>query len=101
MKYKRMQNKQITERALVVSMVVSMLLWGLSWPSGKVLTLYCSAVNFAVYRYIIVFSTLLLLLLFLKINLKVKKAGIPSILGAGILLALYSYLFFKGLKSGF
>jgi drug/metabolite transporter (DMT)-like permease len=77
-----------------------MFMWGLSWPSGKILTRYCSAVNFAVYRYLIVVATVFLLLSILKTGAKVRKAGILYVLGSGILLALYSYLFFIGLKNG-
>ena len=81
-------------------MVFSMFLWGLSWPSGKVLTHYSSAVNFAIYRYIIVIAVLLPLLLFTKIPVRIKKAGIPALLASGGLLALYSYCFYMGLKNG-
>lgn len=81
-------------------MVLSMLLWGLSWPSGKILTHYGTAVNFAVYRYIIVCTTLLVFLLATRAPLHVARRGYPFVAGAGILLALYSYLFFKGLQAG-
>jgi drug/metabolite transporter (DMT)-like permease len=40
------------------------------------------------------------LLLIFKVPVKGNKKGIPSILIAGILLAFYSYLFYKGLKFG-
>ncbi len=95
-----MKNKKVSEQGLVISIVVSMLLWGLSWPSGKVLTRYCSAVNFVVYRYIIVVISLLFITLLLKTRLKVKKEALPSIIVSGLLLALYSVLFFQGLKKG-
>lgn len=95
-----MQQKQVSEKALVVSIIFSMFLWGLSWPSGKVLTQYSTAVNFAVYRYVIVVATLLGLLAISGISMKVKRAGIPAILAAGLLLTAYSIFFFKGLKSG-
>jgi drug/metabolite transporter (DMT)-like permease len=95
-----MQKKHVSEKALVGGMVISMFLWGLSWPSTKYLTHYCSAINFATYRYIIVVATLLFILFFTKTNIKIRKAGIPSILITGAMLAVYSYLFFKGLQKG-
>jgi drug/metabolite transporter (DMT)-like permease len=95
-----MENRHIPEKALVVAMVISMLFWGLGWPSGKILTHYCSPINIAVYRYIIVIATLLPILLFLKVDFKVKRHGISTILLSGILLAVYSYFYFKGLKKG-
>jgi drug/metabolite transporter (DMT)-like permease len=91
---------KLAEKYLVTGMVVSMFLWGLSWPSGKVLSNYCSAINFSVYRYIIVVVTMLVLLPSLGISLRVKKAGLPLFLVSGMLLAVYSYFFFRGIKTG-
>ena len=95
-----MQQKQVSDKGLVIGIIVSMFLWGLSWPSGKVLTNYCSAVNFTVYRYILVVTTMLILLPSLKISFKIRKEGIPAFIASGILLAIYSYFFFLGIKKG-
>jgi drug/metabolite transporter (DMT)-like permease len=95
-----MQQRRVTEKYLFGGMVVSMFLWGLSWPSGKILTRYCSAVNFSVYRYIVVVSTLVLLLPFVGVSVGLKKKGIPIVLISGVLLACYGYFFFMGLKNG-
>lgn len=79
-----------------------MLMWGLSWPSGKILANYSSSpTNFIVYRYIVVLTTLYLLLLFLRVPMKIKRQGIPLVIVSGLLLALYSWFFFMGLKTGF
>ncbi len=95
-----MHKKQVSSGTLTGAMIISMFLWGLSWPSGKVLTRYCSAVNFAVYRYVIVVAVMLLLLKVLKAGLWIRKEGIPFVIASGLLLALYSYLFFIGLQKG-
>lgn len=95
-----MQQKQVAQQSLIGGIVISMFLWGLSWPSGKVLTRYCSVINFSVYRYIIVVATMVLLLSLVGNSFRVKKAGVPAILTSGVLLAVYSFFFFKGLKSG-
>ena len=95
-----MKDRQVTQQVLVAGIVSSMFLWGLSWPSGKVLTGYCSAVNFTVYRYIIVVLTMFLLVPALGFSIRIKKAGIPFVLMSGLLLAAYSYFFFMGLKKG-
>ena len=95
-----MQQKHSSDKILLGSIVISMFLWGLSWPSGKILTRYCGPVNFAVYRYVLVVATLLLILLAIKTRIKVKKEGIPYIIASGVLLAVYSVLFFLGLKKG-
>lgn len=95
-----MQHNKTPEKYLVAGMIVSMFLWGLGWPSGKVLTHYSSVINFTVYRYSLVVATLLVLLPVLGFSFRVRKAGIPVFLLSGLLLAVYSYFFFQGLKNG-
>lgn len=95
-----MQLKTREEKSLLIAIIFSMFLWGLSWPSGKVLSRYCSAVNFSVYRYILVIATLLIALPFMGVSLRIRKAGIPMFIVSGILLSVYSYFFFVGIKLG-
>lgn len=95
-----MQDKHLSEKVLTGGMIISMFLWGLSWPSSKFLTHYCTPVNFAIYRYIIVIATLLPGMLLMKVSFKIKRAGMLSVVASGIMLALYSYFFFKGLQKG-
>ena len=96
-----MEHKKTADKYLAGGMVVSMFLWGLSWPSAKILTRYCTAFNFAEYRYIVVVATLFVLLLVMGTSMRVKRAGIPAIIASGLLLAAYSYSFFIGLKKGY
>jgi drug/metabolite transporter (DMT)-like permease len=93
--------RKFSEKLLLAAIVASMLLWGLSWPSNKILTNYLDPVNFIVCRYIIVVLTLFPILLFLKVPVTGSRNGIPYILFSGLLLAFYSYLFAIGLKAGF
>ena len=95
-----MQQKQATNKYLIAGIVTSMFLWGLSWPSGKVLTHYCSVANFTIYRYLLVVITIMVLLACFGISFRIRKAGIPAVIGSGTLLAVYSYFFFMGLKNG-
>ncbi len=95
-----MQDKHVTDKKLVIGIIISMFLWGLSWPAGKVLTNYCTVINFTVYRYLVVVASMFILLLVMRVRFGVKRAGIPALLGSGILLAVYSYFFFLGLKNG-
>lgn len=85
---------------LTGAIILSMFLWGVSWPSGKMLTRYCTAFNFSIYRYIIVIITLFLLLFFSRSSLRIARKGIPYAVAAGMLLCAYSYFFFMGLKNG-
>jgi drug/metabolite transporter (DMT)-like permease len=89
-----------SERLLVAAIVISMFLWGLSWPANKVLTGYLSPVNFVIIRYIFVVLTMFPLLLILKVPVTGNRKGIPPILISGFLLALYSYIFYLGLVHG-
>jgi drug/metabolite transporter (DMT)-like permease len=65
-----------------------------------VLTGYCSVINFSVYRYILVVLTMIVLLMSLRISFRIRKEGVPALLISGVLLAGYSFFFFKGLKTG-
>lgn len=91
-----------SQNSLVIAIIASMLMWGLSWPSGKVLANYSSsATNYNVYRYIVALLSLFFTLLFLRVPIMIRKQGIPFVVVSGLLLALYSILFFRGIKTGF
>ncbi|MGV3632566.1 MAG: DMT family transporter [Bacteroidota bacterium] len=90
-----------SKSTLFTAMIISMVFWGLSWPSAKVITAYSNPVNLTAYRYAVVFITLLPLLIIFKIPMKISKRGIPFVVIAGSLLALYSYAMFEGLKNGY
>jgi len=88
-------NKQLT-----VAMIISMVMWGVSWPSAGVLTKYGSPVDLGIYRYVLVAVSLLILLIFLKVPLKIAKRGIPFVVIAGMIMSLYNFTFLKGLQTG-
>ncbi len=96
-----MQEKSTTHKYLVGGMILSMFLWGVSWPSAKVLTRYCSVINFTAYRYVLVVVTMLLIMPMMGMNMRLQRKGIPIVVISGVLLAAYSILFFKGLTYGF
>lgn len=81
-------------------MVLSMFCWGLSWASGKVLSDYGSALNISFYRFALTFVSLLLILFFIREKLVILKKGLFDLFCAAFLIALYTYLFFKGLTLG-
>jgi drug/metabolite transporter (DMT)-like permease len=96
-----MSAEKSSGKLLISGIIISMFFWGLSWPSGKVLTGYMSLFNFAVCRYFIVLVTLIPILLVSKTKFSLIRKGIPFVLAAGFFLALYSYLFYQGLKHGY
>ncbi|MDF3028644.1 MAG: protein of unknown function transrane [Fluviicola sp.] len=85
---------------LTIAMICSMVVWGISWPSNKVLTSFGSPVDLGVFRYGFVVISFLLLLIPLKTKFTISRKGIPFLLIAGALMATYNYTFLAGLKNG-
>jgi drug/metabolite transporter (DMT)-like permease len=85
---------------LIIGISVSMLIWGMSWPSAKVLSHYGKPLEIAFLRFIFTFLSLLVILQFLKVKLSIQKTGLPSLLFAAGLIAVYSMLFFTGIEKG-
>jgi drug/metabolite transporter (DMT)-like permease len=90
-----------SNKIFLYGMVASMFCWGLSWTSGKILTSYGSPMQISFFRFLLTFISLFVILLFNKESLKIKKEGAKDLLAASILIALYTYLFFKGLLHGY
>lgn len=99
-KSKKTLTKEISKPLFLVGISLSMICWGLSWTSGKILASYGPPENIAFLRFAITFISLLLPLGLTSLNLKVNKSGMLYLLGASVMLSLYSLLFFKGLKVG-
>lgn len=91
-----MKNKKF----LVIGLAISMLTWGINWPSGKILSSYGSSINIGFIRFIVTFIGLLPVLLVWKKPLTLKREGISTLLLAGACMTLYSFLFFQGLRYG-
>ncbi len=89
-----------TSTNLTIAMIISMVLWGVSWPSSHVLTAYGTPIELGIFRYILVILSLLLLLIILKIPIKISRKGIPFVLISAALMAVYNYSFLKGLQTG-
>lgn len=86
--------------SLTAAMIISMIIWGISWPSNKVLTSFGSPAEIGVFRYAFVIISLFLLLIVLRTKLVISKKGIPFLLISGTLMATYNYTFLAGLKNG-
>lgn len=83
-----------------LGMFVAMIFWGIAWTSGKITTEHANVEVAAFWRYAISFLTIIPVLIFLKVPLKSDKMGIVYMVLAGILSALFNYLFFAGLSHG-
>lgn len=93
-------NRSRSERWLMLAMILSMCIWGVSWSSAKVLAAYGSAPAMAFLRFTIVPLTLFPLLSLMKVKLGIQKQGIPYLAGAGLLMGVYTIVFFQALQVG-
>lgn len=85
---------------IIIGVVLSMLIWGISWPSAKVLTRYGPPTEIAFIRFIFTFIGLFAILLFAKTPLRIHKTGYKYLIVASAFIACYSLLFFSGIKYG-
>jgi drug/metabolite transporter (DMT)-like permease len=93
-------SKRISKNILLSGMVISMLIWGLSWPSAKLLTNVAPPLIIALIRFSLTCCSVFLILKFFKVPLAIKKEGYKYVAIASVLMAGYSMLFFIGIKHG-
>jgi drug/metabolite transporter (DMT)-like permease len=89
-----------SDQLFLAGMVASMLCWGLSWASGKVLAGYGSALTISLFRFTFTFFSLLIILLCLRQKTGISRDGLKDLIISSLLIALYFFLFFKGLFAG-
>ncbi|TNB60572.1 DMT family transporter [Campylobacter helveticus] len=85
---------------LYLSLIIAMFLWGMSWPTSKILSSYANAEFVVLWRFFFVIIGSLPVLLFLKISLKLSKDALKWLFIAGSLNALYAFSFFLALRYG-
>lgn len=84
----------------LTGMILSMFCWGISWASGKVIASYSDAFTISLFRFVLTFISLLVLLVFAKNTLRIQREGWFWLGVASLVMSLYYYLFFRGLASG-
>ena len=94
------RSSQNKETLLLIAILISMCIWGMSWSSAKVLSGYASPTTLAFIRFFFVPFTLFPIIKFFNIDIKIKKQGYKYVIGAGIFMLIYTLVFFKGLKEG-
>ena len=77
-----------------------MFLWGMSWPTSKILSSYANVEFVVLWRFFFVLVGSLPILLLLKISLKISKKTLKWLFIAGGLNALYAFTFFLALRYG-
>jgi drug/metabolite transporter (DMT)-like permease len=94
----RTSNKAALFNSLVV---VSMIIWGGSWVSGKVIADVLPAETLTFWRFLINLVSFVPILVLLRQPIKLNRSTSVYILLGSVCMGLYLYLFFKGLTYGF
>jgi drug/metabolite transporter (DMT)-like permease len=95
-----MQSLTKNKNFLLVGILISMLIWGVSWPLAKLLMHYGKPLEIAIIRFFFTFLSMLIILKVGKVSYSVSKKGWTSLLLASMLLGLYNFTFFNGIKFG-
>ena len=85
---------------LYILMIFAMLIWGVSWPSGKIVGQYTSPHIIMVWRFIFAALTIATIMMFLKIKLKLPKTTLIYVLISAVSLIGYNYNYLKGTQIG-
>jgi drug/metabolite transporter (DMT)-like permease len=88
------------EKLLIPALIISMVIWGISWPSAKYLTNFGHVIDIAFTRFVFTAIGIFILLKLIKIPFTINKKGIPLLLLGAALMAGYSLLFFGGVQKG-
>lgn len=89
------------KKFLVLLLIMSMVIWGISWSSAKVMSRYGDPLPIAYIRFFIVVISLIPVIRLMKLNFYMPKESIISVVGAGLFLGCYSLSFFTGLTIGY
>jgi drug/metabolite transporter (DMT)-like permease len=92
--------KTPSERFFFWGMTLSMLLWGLSWTSVKVISPYGAAATIAQWRFAISFITMLPLLKLIHYPILLPPKALPGTALAAVFMATYGFCFVFGLNFG-
>ena len=84
----------MTTNQLYFWMVLSMLFWGASWPIAHVLSSYITEHEFIVYRYVLTVITLLPVLLWMRLSLKIDRYNFLIASISALLLIFYTKFYF-------
>ena len=85
--------------AVYGGLVLTMFIWGLAWPVGRLLATTLPPVSIAAIRYAIVIPVLFAILWFREGSFKINRSWIPTLVVMGILnTTLYQIFFLYGVK---
>ncbi len=96
-----MQNSSHFERHIYLYLIISMIVWGISWPSSKILTEYSDPYTLMFLKFFVSLFALVPMIYFLKIKEFISVHIIKPLIFATLFIILYNLFFFYGLQNGF
>lgn len=94
------KEKPDNKNLFLTGMILSMTCWGFSWTAAKVMASYGSPITLSFLRFALTFISMLIILAVLKQPGRINVKGIPDLVGASLIITVYTLLFFKGLTTG-
>jgi drug/metabolite transporter (DMT)-like permease len=95
-----MNKQSSSDRGFLIGMILSMMCWGISWTSGKILSFHGDPITISALRFVVTFVSLFFVVFALRSPFSVEKKGFRDLSIATLLISLYTFLFFKGLTEG-
>jgi drug/metabolite transporter (DMT)-like permease len=96
-----LETKSHFERHIYFYLVISMICWGISWPSSKILTTYSDPYTLMFLKFFISSLALIPMLYFLDIKKIFSPFIIKPLFYATLFIIAYNLFFFYGLQNGF
>jgi drug/metabolite transporter (DMT)-like permease len=92
--------KQQNNTFFYILMILAMLSWGASWVNVKILGDYITYNELIFYRYIITTVTMLPIVFYMKLSLKISLKNLFLSFIAALMLVIYTIFFYLGTKYG-
>ncbi|MDX1961312.1 MAG: DMT family transporter [Leptospiraceae bacterium] len=83
-----------------ILLTISMMIWGISWTMGKIVSGYADSFVLLFWRYAITTLCMIPIMFFLKVSWKITRISLLFIITAATINLLYGYFFLQGLKNG-
>lgn len=83
-----------------LAMFAAMISWGVAWTVGKIAVEHSNPEICSFWRYFITFFTIIPIIIWLKVPLKISKRGVFLMLCGGVLTAAFNYSFFTAVSYG-
>ena len=91
----------MSNKKLIVLLILSMVIWGGSWTSGKLLTVSAAPEVIIFWRFLLTTLSMIPLFRFFKVSIKVSIGELLLLILGGLIIFIYNIGFFSGLQNGY